>query len=115
MKKVIVFNTNQMKNHQQIRAYKLRDMRDKEICSAEINDVQVIDGTVVPYKVQLIWPAEKLKMNMQLNKPVLNQMSPEIAKVWFNRPQLSGIQAYDLASQGRYSGGQVQPAGGITR
>jgi hypothetical protein len=115
VRKVIVFNANQMKNQQQIRAYKLRDMRDKEICSAEINDVQVIGGIVVPYKMQLDWPGEKLKLSMQLNKPILNQMSPELARTWFTRPPLSGIQAYDLASQGRYSAGQVQPAGGMVR
>jgi hypothetical protein len=117
VRKVVVFNRNNMKNGGQIRAYILRDMNGKDICSAQIQDVQRVGGVVVPYKVQLDWPAERLKLSMQINKPNLNQLSPELAQRLFVRSPLKDIQPYDLARQTRGSevGGQVQPTGGYVR
>jgi hypothetical protein len=116
VRKVVVFNRNQMANGHQIRAYVLRDMQGKELCAAQIQAVQQVGNITVPYKVHLEWPAEKLKLSMQINKPSLNQLPPEMAQNLFVRPTMKDIPSYDLANLGRGpSSGQVQQAGGYAR
>ena len=114
VRKVVEFNRNQMTNGHQIRSYILRDMQGKVLCSAQIQKVQRIGNATVPYQVQLEWPSEKLKLSMQINKPTLNQLPPEMAQNLFRRPPMKDIQAYDLANlaRGANGGGQVQQAGG---
>src|SRR5947208_2507319 len=50
----------------QVRAHKLRDARGKDICSAQIIDVEDINGAIVPRKLVLSYPAEKLELKMTL-------------------------------------------------
>ena len=92
-------------------------MAGKELCSAKIQDVQRVGDVVVPYKLILNCPAEKTQLTMKLNKPTLNQVSPEQARSLFTRVPLTGIQSYDLATRGRGGDdrGQVQQAGGYLR
>ena len=117
VRKVVVFNRERVSkgNGGQIRAYLLRDMQGKEVCSAEILDVQRVGDVVVPFKVVLSWPAEKTKLTMKFNKPTVNQVSPEMAQSLFVRKPLKDSQPYDLARLARGGmDGQVQQAGGYT-
>ena len=59
---MVVFNLRGMENGGQIKAYVLRDMTGKDLCSAQIQSVQRMGGAVIPYKVLLDWPSEKLKL-----------------------------------------------------
>jgi hypothetical protein len=111
VQKVVVFNREA--RNSQIRAYVLRDMKGKDICSAQIQDVQRVGNAVVPFKLVLSWPEQNTKLSMKLNKPTLNQVSPESASTLFRRVPLSGIQSYDLANLARES--TVQQAGGVLR
>jgi hypothetical protein len=113
VRKVVIFNRAPKANGGQIRAYVLRDMQGKEVCSAQIQDVQRVGDTVVPYKVVLSWPSEKTKLTMKFNKPTVNQVSPEMAQSLFVRKPLKDSQPYDLARLARGGfDGQVQQAGG---
>jgi hypothetical protein len=117
VKKVIVFNRNRMTNGHQIRAYVMRDMRGKDICTAQIQAVQQVGGVTVPYKVNLDWPAQKLKLSMQINNPKLNQLSPEMAQSLFVRSPIKDIPSYNLglANSSGTTTGRVQQAGGFVR
>jgi hypothetical protein len=114
---VVVFNRNRMPNGHQIREYAVRDMQGKDLCSAKVQAVQQIGNTTVPYKLQLEWPAEKLKLNLQFNKPSLNSVTPEQAQHLFVRQPLQGVRSFDLAGGARPASytGQLQQAGGIPR
>jgi hypothetical protein len=119
VQKVVVFNREP--RNSQVRAYVLRDMRGKNLCSAQIQDVQRIGKAVVPYKLVLSWPEQNTKLSMKLNKPTLNQVSPESARTLFTRVPMSGIQPYNLANlagderNGAHQNGSVQQAGGVLR
>ncbi len=116
--KVVVFNRQERKNRGQIRAYMLRDVQDKvTLCSAEIQDVQTVEGVVVPAKIVLNWPAEHTTLTMKLSRPTLNRVSPEMARNLFNRVPLARIQSFDLAtlSRGVEDRNQLQQAGGFSR
>ncbi len=114
VKKVVVFDRN-TRSAKPIQAYVLRDLQGKELCSAQILDTQRIGDAVVPYKLVLNWPEnnQNNKLTMKLNKPTINQVSPEAARTLFVRTQLQGIQSYDLANLVREN--NVQPAGGVLR
>jgi hypothetical protein len=112
VKKVVVFDRHLISS-KPIRAYELRDRENKEVCSARILDVQRVGNATVPYKLVLSWPKDNSKLTLKLNKPTINQVSPEAARSLFTRTPLRGIQSYDLASQVRES--SVQQAGGVLR
>ena len=113
VRKVVVFNRASKANGAQIQKYLLRDMQGKEICSAEILDVQRVGDIVVPSKLLLSWPADKTKLTMKFNKPTVNQVSPEMAQSLFDRKPLKDSQPFDLARLARGGfDGQVQQAGG---
>lgn len=114
VKKVVIFDRNTLST-KPIRAYVLRDMQGKDVCSAQIQDVQRVGEAIVPYKLVLNWPAQNTKLSMKLNKPTINQVSPEQARSLFARVPLRGIQSYDLANLARDERNVVQPAGGVLR
>lgn len=101
MKKVTVFNRNPSPSGvPQVIAHKLLDEKDKEICSAQIYAVQVdpVTQAVIPRKVNLVWPSEKLEMRLTLDKTQVNApIDNQVAARLFGRPQLQGVQPYDLA------------------
>ena len=94
----------------------LRNAKGEEICRAKILEVQeVAKGIVIPRKVVLSYPGEKLEMRMtlwtRLDDVRLNtQIDAEQAKALFTRPTLSGVQSYDLA-RGPDGGNALRPAG----
>jgi hypothetical protein len=99
IQKVTVFNRNQVSApNPQVVAHVLRDAQGKEICTATIAEVVVNQqtGAILPTKVQLSWPAEKMKMSMQLNDVQVVQVTPEDAARKFSRRNLT-MQGFDLA------------------
>jgi hypothetical protein len=80
-----------------VRAHRLTDQQGREICSAYINDARVIGGAIVPTRVALVWPSERLELRMKLNNPVVNQLDPNSAGRLFTRPTIAGVQSLDLA------------------
>jgi hypothetical protein len=99
-----------------VKAHILRDERGQEICAAYIRDVDFINGIMVPRKVDLVYPAERLQMRFTLfadaNDVVLNRpLDPEQARDLFSRPSWRGVQTYDLGA----TASQVSPAGGYLR
>lgn len=118
VQKVIVFNRSQAKV--QVRAHILRDMRGKEICSAQILDVENINGIVVPRKIVLDYPAEKLQLKLKLfdttrEVAVNRRYDANQAAALFTRPSLAGVRTFDLARDAYNPTNQVRPAGGIFR
>jgi hypothetical protein len=99
IRKVTVFNRNQVQApNPQVIAHVLRDPQGKEICTATISEVVVNQqtGAILPTKVQLSWPGEKLKMNMQMYDLQVVTVTPEDASRKFTRRNLNA-QGFDLA------------------
>ena len=99
----------------QVVAYRVFDASNKLLCQATIDKVQRDpSGAVVPYKVLLEWPAEKLKLKMTLDGVTLNNPSTDVARnpELFARPR--GYRAFDLA-RGTYDGpaSHIQPTSGV--
>jgi len=105
VRKVIVFNRREARGTvPQITDYQLiDDASNKEICSAKVTEVQVVDRTslaVIPRRLELRWPEEKFKLTMKLNGVTINQQVPGTA---FVRAPMPGVSSYDLAT-GRLDG-----------
>ena len=101
VRKVTVFNNSWTRGGSpQVTAHLLQDASGKEICGAYITDVQQdrATGAVLPRKLRLVWPSEKMSLAMtlaevQVNTPIENQR----AAVWFTRPTLDNVSPYNLA------------------
>jgi hypothetical protein len=80
------------------------DTTQKEICSAQILEVQLApNGALVPKKMELRWPAESAKLTLSFHAM---QINPRLDVNDFRRQPLQGVQSVDLA--------QI-PGGGIQR
>ena len=104
----------------QVRGFKLLDARNTPIYTAQVDDVHVIGGVVVPRKVAFHWPEQKLSLTMRLGRSpdqvVLNgQIPQDRAAVLFSRSTLNNIPTVDLADRSRWANGQIQRAGGAQR
>jgi len=92
-------------------AHHLADARGKEICSAYVMAFQQdhITGAILPKQVQLMWPAERMKMKITLQGTTVNDQIPagRVAAL-FTRPSWQNIQGYDLARGPDSPAGQVQ-------
>jgi hypothetical protein len=84
----------------QVTAHLLQDVNGKEICSAYVSEVQQdpTSGALLPRVVQLLWPAEQMKMKMRLSGITVNPGLPQerVARL-FTRPTLRDVPSYDLA------------------
>jgi hypothetical protein len=98
----------------QVLAHILKDGQGHEICRATISEVQVdrATGAVLPRRVQLVWPAQKIEMRMKLDDVHVAPITGPRAETLFSRRNLR-YETYDLA-QGRKDdpSGQVQRTGG---
>jgi hypothetical protein len=97
----------------QVTAHILQDAQGREIVSAQITEVQIDrkTGAIIPRKVRLSCPAEKMELQLKLDDVVVN--SPTVvqnAPRMFARPQLSGATLFDLA-RGPDPANGVQPIG----
>ncbi|MCC6416918.1 MAG: hypothetical protein IT429_01575, partial [Gemmataceae bacterium] len=98
LRKVIVFNRYKAEGNQpQITDYQLfDDASGQEICSARITEVQGSEAQgIVPRRLELRWPAEKLRLGLRLNKVALNPQTPPTL---FVRQRMPGVQSIDLAT-----------------
>ena len=64
-----------------------------------VEKVTVERGAIVPQKVRLNWPAEKLEIALTLNRVSVNTVDAQLARTAFTRTSLP-YQAIDLASPG---------------
>src|SRR5262249_5888898 len=70
VRKVTVFNRAPAQGtNPQVTAHLLQDAQGREICSAYITEVQIdrTTGAIIPRKVRLVCPAEKMEMKLQLD------------------------------------------------
>jgi len=111
VRKVIVVNRREMKAPQpQVTAYLLLDdATGQEICSAHISSTtQDRSGAILPYRMELRMPSQKVKMALKLDGMSVNG---QIAATAFQRPQMAGVEQFNLAT-GRTEP-WVQRAGGF--
>jgi hypothetical protein len=111
VRKVTIFN-NARDARVRVRAHLLLDDKGREICSAYINDVQIVGGVTVPTKVILTWPSQRMELKMKLNNSVVNHLEPVAADRLFTRPTLANVQSVDLARTQYGASSQLSPAGG---
>src|SRR5262249_26305224 len=111
VRKVTVFD-NSERARVRVRAHLLQDERGNEICSAYINDVQLVGSVAVPTRMVLSWPGQRLERKMKLNNPTINRLDPSTASRLFTRPTLANVQAYDLTRGLDAATTQLAPVGG---
>jgi hypothetical protein len=99
----------------QVTAHLLQDAQGKEICSAFVTDVQqdAATGALLPRHVQLVWPAERLRMKLRLDQVAVNpgSITGDRVALLFNRPSLRDVPSYNLARGLDAPSGGLQPAG----
>jgi hypothetical protein len=84
----------------QVTAFLLLDDRTgKEICSAQIQEVQVdrTHGALVPRRVVVSWPEARAKLTMRLDTITTNVDFPPGSPAFVRRP-MQGFRSYDLAA-----------------
>jgi hypothetical protein len=101
------------RGYPQVTAHRILDAQTgQEICSAQIVQVRVDrSGAVLPRKVVLYCPPEKLKLSMTLDDVTVNGQvgRPELL---FRRRPLTNVRSYDLAL-GRFDDSNpIQPVEG---
>jgi hypothetical protein len=100
VKKVTVFNRAQAgPGRPQVTGHILKDAQGVELCTATISEVQQDRGTgaILPYRVKLVWPAQKIEMTLRLGELQVVNIEPERAQMLFSRRDLRGHQGFDLA------------------
>jgi hypothetical protein len=111
VRKVTVLARN--RNQIQVTAHVLQDDKGKEICSARVLQVQRDPATdaIVPRKVEMNWPAEKVKLVMALNDLGVNAAVPPGDGRLFQRPVMDGVRSVDLARGFEPTSNPVRRAG----
>lgn len=106
VRKVIVMHRREMKAPQpQVTAFLLLDdLSGQEICSAHITSTTVdrVKGVILPHRMELRVPAQQMTMKLHLDGVTVDG---QILGTAFARPQMSGVQPFNLAT------GQVEPWG----
>jgi len=112
VQKVTVFNRAQAAPGQpQVIAHVLKDLRGNLICKATVYEVQVNreTGAILPKKVTLVWPPQRIEMALQLYDTQVVSIAPDRATALFHRNDLATIPGYDLARR------TVENPGGLQR
>ncbi len=106
VRKVIVMNRREVKAPTpQVTAFLLIDeATGKEICSAHITATAVdrTTGAILPYKMELRMPAQKMRMALKLDGAAVNT---NIAATAFVRQPIDGVEPFNLAT------GRPEPRG----
>ncbi len=94
--KVLVFNRSlAAKGKPQIAAYHLKDAETGRIlCQVIVLDTQTGPGTggaVIPYRVELTWPEQKVRMKFTLGGLQVRTFNPQEAVRLFDRPDLQRL------------------------
>jgi hypothetical protein len=111
--KVTVFNRLEVRRTEpQVVGYALKTKQGHTLAYASIQRVSYdqASGAIVPQQVALVWPDQKLQMDMRLKDIRVTGFDPRKAEDLFSRRDLGRIQSFDLARNAP-DGGAVQPAG----
>jgi hypothetical protein len=99
VRKVIVMNRREVRAPTpQVTAFLLLDdSTGKEICSAHITHTTVDRGTgaILPYKMELRMPSQKMSMSLKLDGMRVNDA---IVSTAFQRQQMMGVEQFNLAT-----------------
>jgi hypothetical protein len=98
VRKVIVMNRKEVRAPQpQVTAFLLLDDRNgQEICSAHILSTKVAaSGAILPYKMELRVPTQKMSMTLKLDGLAVNAQIPATA---FQRQPMTGVEPFNLAT-----------------
>jgi hypothetical protein len=120
LRKVTVFNRGQAQGTTpQVTAHILQDATGKEICSAFITEVQGDprgSRAVIPRKVRLVWPDQRIELKMRLDGLAVNAaLAPQRQQTLFTRPRMNNVQTFDLARGVDSPPSRVQRTAGIMR
>lgn len=83
----------------QVLGHVLYDDAGREICSVQVQEVQVLrqSGAVLPQKVRFHWPDEKIEMVMRFGEFQSTEITPDRATRFFSRNDLGNLPGFDLA------------------
>lgn len=100
VKRITVFNRYQAAPGQpQVLEHLLQDTHGKVICRATVQRVTVDRNTnaVIPTTVTIQWPAQELSMKLMLSDLHTNGLDKALSSRLFQRTDLTGHEAYNLA------------------
>jgi len=92
IRRVTVFQRDQMTLPQsQIKGYRIEDAEKKELFRVDVREVSIdkLSGAIVPMRLDLFWPAEKVKVVVRMDNPEVGiPLKPERAIQLFTPPPL---------------------------
>jgi hypothetical protein len=117
VRKVTVFNRQMTaRGTPQINARLLTDMKGTVLAGAYVQETVADTGgtqAVLPRKLVLVWPAEKMEMKLRLNGCRINDASVDArAAQLFSSHILPELPSYDLARGVEAPVGRIRQAGG---
>ncbi|HJT75909.1 MAG TPA: hypothetical protein VJ739_01800 [Gemmataceae bacterium] len=119
VQKVTVFSlTAAPQGRPQVLGHILRDANGKAICSARILDVRYdqASGAVVPHRVTLSWPAQRIEMKLTLDSVRVNALNDQArVAALFTRPRLANVPTIDLAQMPAQPTSQIRRVRGSMR
>jgi hypothetical protein len=99
VRKVTVFSraivSDPTKGKPQVIEYALRDSQGRDICKANVERVVVERGAIVPQRVRLAWPVQKMELALTLNTVKVNTVDADLARAAFSRADLP-YKPFDL-------------------
>jgi hypothetical protein len=116
VKKIVVFNRMVAAPGQpQVVAHTLRDAKGNLICQAHVQRVQVdrSTGAVLPTKVTIEWPTQKVSIKLDLLDVQVNSITRPMADRLFQRGDLSTHSTFDLAQGTVVGTSGLQRAGAV--
>lgn len=94
-----------------IRSHHLRTPQGKEIWSAYVDEYQNVGGVILPRKVRVVCPEEKMEMTLKLDRCKVNSIPARSGEL-FVRPDMPGVQTVDLARGPAHSTQSIQKVRG---
>jgi hypothetical protein len=103
-------------NQWQVTAHLLENAAGTEtVCAAYVTETQQdrTTGALLPRRVELVWPAEHIKMKLRLDQVTVNPptLTPDRVTVLFGRPAMKDVPSYDLARGLDPAANSLRPAG----
>jgi hypothetical protein len=126
MAKVIAFHKAPRAGQSQVAAYILYEADEKgkyskdPVCFARVDESQAVAAggktVVLPTKVTINCPKDKVELTINLGKPKVNQaFGQSDPNILFTRRTLASYKSYDLARGPDAPASGVRPAGGVER
>jgi hypothetical protein len=85
-----------VKGRPQVIEYKIRDAQGKDLCKATVERVRYERGAIVPQKLRLSWPAERMELALTLRSVEVNSVDAQRNADLFRREGLP-YKSFDLA------------------